>query len=40
LSKIQYVRLHNEAVDRGMVMVGIKLIEKHGGKSSSLAADS
>ena len=29
-----------KAVDRGMVMDGIKLIEKHGGKSGSWVANS
>ena len=28
-----------KAVDRGMVMDGIKLIEKHGGKSGSWVAE-
>jgi cyclic pyranopterin phosphate synthase len=29
-----------KAIDRGMVMDGIKLIEKHGGKSGSWVANS
>jgi hypothetical protein len=33
-------RSNSEAVDRGMVMDGIKLIEKHGGKSGSWVANS
>ncbi len=28
-----------KAIDRGMVMDGIKLIEKHGGKSGSWVAE-